>query len=106
MSLLVCCCCHSIGFDFSVKVLRPICTKTGHFGDVLSSQSVASTEETKPNTTEPNIHPEQKNTTTQTQKIKPGLVASCDVLSGKGAEPITTYYTPWAIKKEPTYFCL
>jgi len=57
---------------------------------------LASTEETKPNTTKANIHPQHKNTTTQNKhtKLKPGLVASYDLWPGNGAGTIIQFSGP------------
>ena len=68
----------------SVQFLRPLI-------DVLPSQSLglATTEETKPNTTKANIHPQHKITQRKhTQKLKSGLVASYDLRPGNAANPI------------------
>jgi len=45
---------------------------------------LASAEETKPNMTKANIHPEHKSTTTQNKhtKLKPGLITSYDLRPG------------------------
>jgi len=47
---------------------------------------LASTEETKPNTTKANIHPEHENTTTQNKhkNLKPSLVAVYKRWPGNG----------------------
>jgi len=59
-----------------VKVLCPTRLKTGHFEDNL----LASTEQTEPNTTKANIHPEHENITSPNkhQKLKSDLVATYD----------------------------
>jgi len=59
---------------------------------------LASTQETKINTTKANIHPEHKNTTTQNKhkKLKRGLVASCDLRLGNGAGPTVQLPRPHA----------
>jgi len=54
---------------------------------------LASTEETKPTTTKANIHPEHKNTAAQNE-LKPGLVASYDLLPGHEQAPILQLLGP------------
>jgi len=51
---------------YPVKDLYSTRHKTGHFGDILCSQSLGKiTEETAPNTTKANIHQQHKDTTAQ-----------------------------------------
>ena len=47
---------------------------------------LATTEETKSNITQENMHLEHKYTTTQNKhkKLKPGLLASCNIRTGNG----------------------
>jgi len=64
-------------------VLHPIRHKIGYFGDI--SQANLLTWYAKPNTTKAHIHKpkEMYNNTKYTKKLKPGLVASYDILLDK-----------------------
>jgi len=74
----------------------------------FSSQPISwhITEETKPNATKANIHPEHKNTTTQnkhTKKLKAGLFASYGLQPGNGAGRILQLPGPTWSKQAVLY---
>jgi len=72
------------------KVLCPTQYKTGHFGDVPHSPNqslgLVPKKKTKPNTQKHAFTDQKKCTTTENKhkKLKPGLVACCDIQPGNG----------------------
>ena len=79
--------CNNPTFDFELRFYAMHSTQNRTFWRPSSQPISWLFEETKPNTTEANVHPEHKNTTTQNKhkKLNPGLVASHDLPPGNGA---------------------
>ena len=75
-----------------VKVLCPTWHKIGHYGDVLSSQSLGWNLKklNRTHTTKADIHPAHKNTTTQNKPTNQSqnMIAVYDLRPGNGAGPI------------------